>query len=359
MVISRVKGFLNSRKQSKELKQKEEERAQTRKDTEELKEAESMKKEADRLAQLQQYETAIQEYKKALEVSPYKGNEEDLFTSAKDFLFKLNFNIAASYTYLDQFNNAVTYFDKALAIDIEDADIRVKALMAKGSSYYRKKLFLEGKLEGSIIEPGKEKKEKKDDEDHLQLALGCFLKAVEIDRNNADAWYNKGHMEFLKGNIKDAVTSFDNVLDVKKGFENKEGIPLFTEIKRERGIAIKPSELLNQPKEIQFKTKTGHLVGSKAESQIADFFFENDLVFRYRVAVSWADKPEFRPSFYIPKLDLYLDHFNLQSGEADKVMKSRQKQFDKHKRKYVQITNEDDQNLEENLRIKLKPYIIL
>lgn len=359
MVIGRVKGFLSERKKSKELRKKEEEKAQTRKDTEELKESESIKKEADRLAQLQQYETAIQEYKKALEISPYKGSEEDLFTSAKDFLFKLNFNIAASYTYLDQFDNAVAYFDKALAIDIDDADIRVKALMAKGSSYYRKKLFLEGKLEGSIIEPGSEKREKKDDEDHLQLAHDCFLKAVEIDRNNAGAWYNKGHMEFLKGNIKDAVTSFDNVLDVNKNYENKEGIPLFTEIKREKGIAIKPSELLNQAKEIQFKTKTGHLVENKAECQIADFLFENDLVFRYHVAVSWADKPEFRPSFYIPKLDVYLDHIDLKNGEANKSLKSRQKQFDKHKKKYIQITTDDDQNLEENLRIKLKPYIIL
>src|SRR3989338_4503979 len=104
MVINRIKGFFSAQKRKRDQKRKEDEQAETFRETEEMKQAEAVKKEADRLAQLKQYKTAIEEYKKSLEIYPYKGNEQDLFKNAAEFLFKCNYNMAACYSYLDNFD---------------------------------------------------------------------------------------------------------------------------------------------------------------------------------------------------------------------------------------------------------------
>src|SRR3989344_3272069 len=120
MVISKIRRFFAEQKRKREQRKTEEEQADTFRETEEMKQAESLKKEADRLAQLKQYKTAIEEYQKSLEAYPYKGNEDSLFKNAKEFLFKVHFNIAACYSYLDQFDEAIASFDAAIAIDVED-----------------------------------------------------------------------------------------------------------------------------------------------------------------------------------------------------------------------------------------------
>jgi len=366
MVIGRIKNFFENQKKKRELRQREENQAETFRETEEMKIAESLKKEADRLAQLKQYKTAIEEYLKALEVYPYKGDEENLFKNAKEFLFKAHFNIAACYSYLDQFDSAIAAFDKAITIDVDHTDNKVKALMAKGSSYYRKKLFLDGDMRGSYridveLEPGVKKEKSHDKHDYVSLSHKCFAEASDLDRGNADAWYSRGHMEFLMGKIKDAVNSFDNVLNIKKTYENKENIPLFNEIKREKGIALKPSELLEEEASSRkFKTKSGHFVRNKAEQTMADFLFDHSLLFQYDVAVTWADKDEFRTTFFIPKLELYIDHFvTTDVKQSPKVIKAKVKEYDKKKKHHIYTTSDDEKHLDDALRLKLKPYIIL
>ena len=86
MVIGKIKEFFEGQRQKREQRRREDDQADSFRETEEMKQAESLKKEADRLAQLKQYKTAIEEYGKALEIYPYKGNEESLFKNAKEFL---------------------------------------------------------------------------------------------------------------------------------------------------------------------------------------------------------------------------------------------------------------------------------
>ena len=374
MVVKVIKQFLEKQKQVMKDKLREKNDLENFRQSEEMLKAEEIKKEADRLAQLKQYSTSIEEYNKALSIFPYTGKEENLFNNAAEFLFKANYNIAACYSYLDDFENAVKYFDNALGINSVEDENKIRALMGKGTTYYRKKLLLEGRHKTGAyrismaadweIDDKKIEEYKKDDHKHnfIKLAHECFEKSAELDRNNVDAWYSKGHMEILMGKIKDAVQSFDNVLNINKNYENKEGINLYDEIKRERGIPVKTSEIVMRESSLEpvFKTKTGHMVRSRAEIEIANFLYENNLLFQYSNIATWADKDDFRPSFYIPKLDLYIDHFSFDYiKEYQKTMKTKIKDYERHKKKHIFTTSADEINIEEAIKLKMKPYIVL
>ncbi len=369
MVIKKIKEAIEKRKQRKAGELIEEGRLESFRESEQMQKAEQIKKEADRLAHLKQYKTAIDEYNKALEIYPF-SKEEQLFKKPAEFFFKIFYNIAASYSFLNKFDESIDYFDKALKIENIDDENKLKALMSKGNCYYRAKLLVKGdyeegaykiKIESDfdVDENTLEAFKKIDEKENLlKLAYDCFTKSTELDRHNADAWYKKGHIEFLMGSIKDAMLSFDNVLMIKKDYDNKEGIELFDDIKREKGIKIKYSKILDT--DAKFKTKTGHLVRNKAEKMIANFIFDNNLMFQYNMAVSWADKDDFKAAFYIPKLDLYLEHFKFDYIKSyQKLMNWKIKQYGKHKKKIVYTISEDEKNIEEALKIKLKPYIIL
>ena len=377
MVIEEIKKALKERKKRRERENREEEKLQSFRETEEIRKAEAIKKEADRLVQLKQYKTAIEEYSKVLEIYPYNENNENLFRNASDFLFKTFFNTADCYSCLNRFDEAIRHFDKALKINTEDSDNKIKALMGKGNSYYRLKMFIDSVYTGGVYriltDTGWDKeneemlaKFKKIDEKQnlIELAHNCFHQVTEIDRNFADAWYNKGHMETKLGRIKEAMLSFDNVVNISKGYENKEGIALFDEIKKEKGIEVEqPKALDEQPKapdEPLFKPKTGHMVRSKSEKLIADFLFDSNLMFQYNLAVSWADEDNFKAAFYIPQLDLYLEHFKHNDiKDYENLMKWKISQYEKNKKKMIYTVFEDERNIEEALQLKLKPYIML
>ena len=370
MVIGRIKEALERRRQRKA----EEERVESYRETEQMRKAEQIKKEADRLAHLKQYKTAIEEYKKSLEIYPYKGHEDDMFKNAAEFLFKCNYNMAACYSYLDDFDQAIGFFDNSLQIHMSEDENKVRALMGKGSIYYRKKLFIEGRYKAGAyriamdteweVSDSKVEDYKKEDQKkgYIKMAHDCFAQAADLDKNHVEAWYSRGHMEVLMGRIKEAVQSFDNVLSLNKSYENKEAIALFDEIKREKGIQIKASEIMerNDNTEPTFKTKTGHLVRTRSEMMIANFLFDNSLMFQYNTIATWADKDDFRASFYVPKLDLYIYHHPYDyMKEYQKLMKLKIKQYDKHKKRHIYLTSEDEKNIEDSLKLKMKPYVIL
>ena len=214
-------------------------------------------------------------------------------------------------------------------------------------------------ISDKMVEQFKEEDRKKN---FIKLAHDCFSQAAEIDNSNIEAWYNKGHMEVQMNKIKEAVQSFDNVINLNKSYENKESILLFDEIKRERGIQVKATELMDRSDNAgpSFKTKTGHLVNTRADMMIANFLFENNLLFQYNTVATWADKDDFRASFYVPKLDLYIDHHPYDYlKEYQKIMKAKIKQYEKHKKKHIYVTSEDEKNIEEALKLKMKPYAML
>src|SRR3989338_2814482 len=132
MVIGRIKAALERRKQRKIEEEIEKNRLESYRETEQI------KKEADRLAHLKQYKTAIEEYHKALEAFPF-DEKEAKFRKPAEFFFKLFFNIAASHSFMNKFDNAIEFFNQSLKIESMDDENKIKALMSKGSCYYKAK----------------------------------------------------------------------------------------------------------------------------------------------------------------------------------------------------------------------------
>ncbi|MBI2651520.1 tetratricopeptide repeat protein [Candidatus Woesearchaeota archaeon] len=367
MVIQKIKKVFETIRQRKEQEKLEKEKLESFRENEEMQKAELIKKEADRLAHLKQYKTAIDEYNKALEI--YPAEESNTFKKAAEFLFKIYFNIAASYSFLGKFDAAINYFDKALLIENVDDENKVKALMSKGNCYYNIDQLLKRSFDGEIYHMAQSEinsdekaansfKKMGEKKNLLNLAHECFVKSAELERHNPEAWYKKGHMEFLLGMVKEAMLSFDNVMVIDKDYENIDAVELFDDIKREKGIKVKYSKVYES--EVKFKTKTGHLVRNKAEKTIADFMFESNLLFQYNMAVTWADNDDFRTAFFIPKLELYIEHFEFEHiKDYQKMMKWKIKQYEKSKKKLIYTTSQDEKNMEEALKIKIKPYIVL
>ena len=365
MVLKKLKEALEQRRQRKEAEALENDRLESYRESEQMRKAEQIKKEADRLAHLKQYKTAIDEYNKALETFPF-DEQEAKYRKPAEFFFKVYFNMGASYLFLNNFDMSIEHFDRALAIDSIDNENKVKALVNKGGCYFKAKKILQGEYDDLYKTNGQASydeelgvlKKLDDKEGLLSLAWGCFNKAAELEKSNADVWYRKGQMEFLMGKVKEAMLSFDKVIEIDKSFENKERIGLFDDIRMEHGIKSKHSEAVDEIN--KFKTKTGHYVKNKAEKTIADFLFENHLIFQYDIAAAWSDKDDFKSLFYVPKLDLYVEHFKLDKvKDYQKLMNWKIRQYEKNRKKLVYTASGDEGNLEESLKIKLKPYIIL
>jgi len=369
MVIGIIKSVIEKRRRRKAEEIMEEGRLDSYRETEMLQKAEQVKKEADRLAHLKQYKTAIDEYYKALEIYPF-NDKEQIFRKPAEFFFKTFFNIAASYSFLNKFKKSFENFDKALEIENIDDSNKVKGLISKGNCYYKAKHLLElEKKEGaykikleSEFDTDQENiaiiKKLDDKRNLIKLALDCFTRSTDIERNNADSWYKKGHMEFILGQIKYAMFSFDKVFEIQKDYDNIEGIKLFDDIRSEKGIEKNHTNIIDS--DLKFKTKTGHLVKNKAEKMIANFIFDNNLIFQYNMAVSWADNDDFIATFYISKFDLYLEHFKFNNEpKNEKYIKLKIRQYEKNNKNLIYTTSDDEVNIEDSLKIKLKPYIEL
>jgi DNA helicase-4 len=67
-----------------------------------------------------------------------------------------------------------------------------------------------------------------------------------------------------------------------------------------------------------YVTLQGENVKSEAEKQIADFLFTNQITYRYEDLASWAetadDRNEYRPDFYLPEHDTYIEHLGIDTA---------------------------------------------
>ena len=86
MVIRKIREVLEKRRQRKAEEIIEEGKLESYRENEQLQKAEQIKKEADRLAHLKQYKTAIDEYNKALEIYPFNETEQ-IFRRPAEFFF--------------------------------------------------------------------------------------------------------------------------------------------------------------------------------------------------------------------------------------------------------------------------------
>ena len=90
MVIKLIREAVEKRRQRKAEVIIEEGKLDSYRESEQLRKAELIKKEADRLAHLRQYKTAIDEYIKALELFPFIESEQK-FRKPAEFFFKVYF----------------------------------------------------------------------------------------------------------------------------------------------------------------------------------------------------------------------------------------------------------------------------
>jgi len=347
MVIKKITSVFENRRRKKAEEIIEKQKLNSYQQTEEMHKSESIKNSADRLFGLKQFSAAIEEYKKALECYPYTDGQIT-FRKPAEFIFKIYHSIALSFSSLDDIINSVEYFDKALSMADIETDSRAEVYMDKGKAFLKARKFLDesSNKEDKNIEQARKMDERKS---FLKHALESFTKITEIDKNNAEAWYYKGHTEMIINLVKDAMISFDTVISLNKSFPNKESIEIFDNIKREKKLSVE------EDFEKGFKTKTGHLVKNKSEKIIADFLFDNNFVFQYNLPLTWADK-DFNVSFFIPKHELHLEHFKKKHID-DGLMRWKLDQYNRNKKNFVYTTYEDELNLDDVLKAKLKDYL--
>lgn len=70
-----------------------------------------------------------------------------------------------------------------------------------------------------------------------------------------------------------------------------------------------------------YETLAGEEVASQAEKTIADFLFTHGVEYQYEAIAEWADAAEdkggYYPDFYLPKYDIYIEHWGIdESGQV-------------------------------------------
>jgi DNA helicase-4 len=70
-----------------------------------------------------------------------------------------------------------------------------------------------------------------------------------------------------------------------------------------------------------YETLAGEEVASQAEKTIADFLFTHGVEYQYEAIAEWADTAEdkggYYPDFYLPKYDIYIEHWGIdESGQV-------------------------------------------
>lgn len=77
------------------------------------------------------------------------------------------------------------------------------------------------------------------------------------------------------------------------------------------------------PNQIQYTTLQGEKVKSKSERDIADWLYRHHIKYKYEPNVNFKDF-DFKPDFFIPQADLYLEHISNKSYQT----KGKEEQFE-------------------------------
>ncbi|MFX1260089.1 MAG: topoisomerase DNA-binding C4 zinc finger domain-containing protein, partial [Promethearchaeota archaeon] len=121
---------------------------------------------------------------------------------------------------------------------------------------------------------------------------------------------------------------------------------------------------------MRYTTLNNQSVKSIAERDIANFLFMNNVKFEYEPLVDWVDDSkedkEYHPDFYLPKYDIYIEHwglnkelevppwFSITSKEYKNLRKWKLSQFKKHKKILVETWDYEKSNNELIPKLKEK-----
>lgn len=83
----------------------------------------------------------------------------------------------------------------------------------------------------------------------------------------------------------------------------------------------KKTDYIAARREQTYETLAGETVASEAEKVIADFLFTHNVKYQYESIAEWAetaeDKGPYRPDFYLPAYDIYIEHWGIdENGEV-------------------------------------------
>jgi DNA helicase-4 len=204
--------------------------------------------------------------------------------------------------------------------------------------------------------------------EEMQDRLSVF--GNQLDTNNFPA------VKTIHGFARDCYQYVDHTLE--QVYKKEVGKPIFNnwekalkeKMEKESKIEAKIYEWINIRKLIWFKlnpeyiyksyqssetrhsephvdTKSGIKVRSIGEQKIADFLFENKILFEYEKPVLCCDWP-FRPDFYLPEVGSYIEYLGLWNVSNLEIRKeyrdaheSKRKQFEEHKDKLDPWANVD------------------
>jgi len=272
-----------------------------------------------RFVELKQHDAAIKELQQALQADP-----------SPELAYDALHQIGLCYFSLEKYKDALSFFDRAMKSEFSGEK--------KSGSYYYKGI--------SIL------KKNKPEQKTFSAAFDCFYHAAELNKADLDARYMQGCMTFALGEAKEATQLFEGVLRDQPGFENFFENSLFAELQGQRQ-APPPGDGEQPAKPKEYKAKVGLRVTNYPELIIANFLFDNDIKFQYKPLATWAAE-NFEPLFYLPKFDVYLEHF---SEEGDSMQQRLQRYAEKNKT-CISTSAKDEEDLPGVLKVKLKDYLV-
>lgn len=119
-------------------------------------------------------------------------------------------------------------------------------------------------------------------------------------------------------------------------------------------------EFIEARKDANYETLRGETVASRGEKFIADFLFTHDIDYRHEDIAEWAESSEdrsaYRPDFYLPGHDVYIEHwgidedgevpewFSWSTGEYKKKMRWARRQFENSRYELVETYDSEYRN---------------
>ena len=107
------------------------------------------------------------------------------------------------------------------------------------------------------------------------------------------------------------------------------------------------------------ETEKGEEVKSKAEKSVADYLHENKIKYKYEETIKLGDN-KIKYDFYLPKYDIYIEYWGLESLDNKTGEKYRERKaekiglYDEYNLKLISIQPEDLKNLDKIIPRRIK-----
>lgn len=107
----------------------------------------------------------------------------------------------------------------------------------------------------------------------------------------------------------------------------------------------------------RYTCKDGHVVRSKSEKDIDNFLFDHNIAHAYEKKFDVDGIETIKPDFYLPTLDLYIEHWGYEnSGKYNKEKEYKLKVYREKKTTIICTYESDMEDTEFNLKRKLDNY---